>query len=100
MDGSLHLHCAIWFHSEFKSTKPDCFDIDGYHPNISAKAIQSKKAVLKYLCKEDVEPLEYNIDIKQEQQQREAHVKIIGKRLMKGETTLEEEVEKGEIALL
>lgn len=69
------------------------FDIQGYHPNISAKGIQSKAAVIKYLLKDDANPLQYNMDIKEEQSARANHTKIIGKRLIKRETTIVEEVD-------
>lgn len=99
MDETEHLHAAIWFETAYQSVNVKCFDIDGYHPNISDKGIKSRRAVLAYLTKEDIEPLEYNIDIKAEQQARQDKTKIIGKRLMTGESTLIEELDNGNIPL-
>lgn len=91
-DDNFHIHAAIWFEKNYQTRSPQCFDIrdgeDNYHPNISERPIRSKKAVLAYLTKDDVEPLEYNMSIKEEQQARANHTKIIGKRLIRRETTI------------
>ena len=56
-----------------------------YHPNIKDSQIKSKKRALTYCSKEDPDPLQYNIDIKEETAAREQHKRILGKRLISGE---------------
>lgn len=81
-DGNFHLHCAAWYAEPIRFTDPHHLDISGYHPNIRDKQIRSKKAVLKYISKEDADPLEFNINVQQELAMRTQHKRILGKRLM------------------
>ena len=79
----------------------DITDVDGttYHPNIKDKQIKNKQRALTYCSKEDPDPLCYNMDIKEETKARESHSKILTKRLIDGEATLNQLVEEGMIPL-
>lgn len=57
-------------------------DLNGHHPNIRGNKVQNKKAALAYCSKEDPNPLQFNMDIKEETAAREGKRKIIGKRLI------------------
>lgn len=57
-DGGLHIHAAIFFEKRFQPKVWDKFDdCAGQHGNY--QTMRSVKAVLAYLRKEDVSPLEY-----------------------------------------
>lgn len=50
-----HLHVYIKLNKVLKQTKTDIFDFKGFHPNI--QACKSVRNVLRYLQKEDKDPL-------------------------------------------
>lgn len=54
-----------------------------YHPNVSGDKIKSDKRALKYISKEDPEPLEWPAPfIKAETEAKEGHRKILTKRII------------------
>ena len=92
-DGNHHLHICAWYTHELAFTDAKYLDIEGYHPNIRDNRIKRKEKALNYVAKEDPEPLQYNMDIKEETKARESKKKILGKRILDGEplTTLVDE---------
>lgn len=66
MDGNYHLHVAAWFKEKIRTSDVRFMDFDGYHPNIRGCRVKNKAAALKYLQKEDADPLQYNMDILEE----------------------------------
>jgi len=50
-DGSYHLHAYAHFGRRLRCTGTDCFDLEGYHPNIQKP--RSAKAVAAYCAKDD-----------------------------------------------
>lgn len=70
-----------------------------FHPNIKDKQIKSKAKALGYCAKEDPEPLQYNMDIKEETKARESKKKIISLDLIHGKRKLTEAIETGDIAI-
>lgn len=97
-DGNLHLHCCAWYTQPLQFSKADHFDILGYHPNIKDSRVGNKKKAIHYCAKEDPSPLQFNMDIKAETAAREAHSKVLTKRILDG-APLHQLVEEGEIAL-
>lgn len=88
-DGHMHLHVAAWYKNRLEFKSPQRFDIQGYHPNIRHNQIQFKLKTLKYLNKEDAEPLQFNMDIQAETAARTGHKKLLGKRLLDGEDLID-----------
>ena len=97
-DGGLHLHICAWYTHDLNFNDAKYLDYEGFHPNIKEKRIQRKKAAIGYCAKEDPNPLQYNMDIKEEQEARKDHRKILSKRICDG-TPLQDLVEEGEITL-
>lgn len=64
-----------------------------YHPNIRGQQVKNRKAALTYCAKEDPEPFQYNMDLKQETEAREKHNKILSKDLILGKRTLTQMLE-------
>lgn len=54
-DGGYHLHCYFAFGRRRRFVGADCFDVDGYHPNVQKP--RSAKNVVAYCSKEDATPL-------------------------------------------
>lgn len=88
-DGGFHLHVCAWYKAplQFRGSRHLDIEWEGewYHPNVKDKQIKSKKRALEYCSKQDPEPLQYNMDIKEETKARENHKRILGKRLLDGE---------------
>ena len=74
-----------------------CAKCKTWHPNVSGDRIRSDKNALKYISKEDPEPLEWPSPfIKEETAAREGHRKILTKRIIENPgKTLEEYVDEG-----
>jgi hypothetical protein len=70
-----------------------------YHPNIKNKQIKNKNKALGYCAKEDPEPLQYNMDIKEETKARESKKKIISIDLVLGKRKLTDAIEAGDVSL-
>ena len=84
-DGGLHLHACAWYTHKLRFNDVRYLDLNGHHPNIKDCRIKRKDKALKYCAKEDPNPLQFNMDIKEETEARESHRKILGKRLLEGE---------------
>ena len=97
-DGGKHLHVCAWYTHELRFNKPDYLDYEGFHPNIKDERVKRKKAALEYCSKEDPNPLQYNMDIKEETAARTEHRKILSKRLIDG-VPLHELAEAGDVTL-
>lgn len=69
-----------------------------YYPNV--QGVNNRHAWLKYIAKEDQDPEEYNISVKQAIDAREHHKRVLGKRLLKGENLAELVQEEGNEHLL
>jgi len=54
-DGNYHLHAYIHFGRRRRWCSGDCFDVEGYHPNIQRP--RSAKHVVAYCAKDDDQPL-------------------------------------------
>lgn len=54
-DGAPHLHAYVHFGGRRRFCAADCFDVEGFHPNIQRP--RSAKHVVEYCGKEDREPL-------------------------------------------
>lgn len=70
-------------------TDPAYLDLTSFHPNICKDKIKSKKAALRYITKEDPNPLEYNMDVAQELKAMEAKRRILAKDLLDGKPLVE-----------
>lgn len=55
-DGNFHLHAYVHFGRRRRFTTADCFDVEGYHPNIQKP--RRVADVVAYCRKEDSQPLE------------------------------------------
>lgn len=90
-DGTKHIHAYIRYDKKRHVRQPTFFDLkkDGetYHGNY--QTARNTVAVAKY-CKKDGDYKEIgDIDVLQEQSQREGHRKILGKRLCQGESIVD-----------
>lgn len=54
-DGNPHLHAYVHFGGRRRFVGADCFDVEGYHPNIQKP--RSARNVIAYCAKADTEPL-------------------------------------------
>ncbi len=99
-DGNFHLHVCAWYTHNLKFYDCRYFDIEGYHPNIKDQGVKRKAKALAYCSKEDPEPLQFNMDIKEETRARECHKKILTKRILDDKEPLHKLVEDGEINLM
>ena len=103
-DGGLHLHVCAWYTHELRFTDSRYLDLPGdegatYHPNIKDTRIKRKKAALQYCSKEAPEPLQFNMDIKEEAAARQDHRKILTKRIIEG-APLHKLIDDGELNLI
>lgn len=102
-DGNHHLHVCAWYTKPLQFRGATHMDIEyqgkTYHPNVKNKQIGNKKKALQYCSKEDPEPLQYNMDIKEETKARESHRKLISQDLILGKRTLLEAMESGDVSL-
>lgn len=86
-DGSPHVHAYVRYSKKKDVRKPDYFDIGEYHGNY--QTAKSSIAVARY-CKKDGNYIEIgDIDILGEKAAREGHRKILGKRLIEGESIVD-----------
>lgn len=79
-EGGLHLHCLVKLHKKCESRNARFLDHGEYHPNIqSAKSIS---ASVKYLCKEDPDPLCFKIDLENLKKSVGGKTKIVSDSLI------------------
>ena len=91
-DGQSHLHAYVKYMKTMNIRNPAFFDIvyegETYHGNY--QTAKSAIASIKYVSKEDTEPLELgDMDYKQETSAKQSKSKILGKRLAAGESVAE-----------
>lgn len=97
-DGGKHLHVCAWYTHQLNFNDPRYLDYGKHHPNVKDDRIKRKKHALDYCSKEDPNPLQFNMDIKEETAARKDHRKLLSKRLCDGEP-LNKLVDEGEISL-
>lgn len=91
-DGNLHLHAYVKFADRITTRLPAFFDIEFEGKSYHGKYEPAKSAIasIKYISKEDKQPMELgSMDWKQEQEAKEAKKKVLGKRLIEGASLVE-----------
>lgn len=87
-DGNLHLHAYAKYVKDIDTKNPRYFDIEWEGKTYHGEYESAKCAIasIKYITKEDKEPLELaDMDYKQEVSAKLHHRKVLGKRLASGE---------------
>ena len=81
-DGSPHIHCYLYYGTQFTCKNERFFDIAGHHPNV--QSAKSLKAVQSYI-KKDGDFIQEGIDYKAELSSIQSHQAVLGKRFLDGE---------------
>ena len=78
-DGSPHIHCYLYYGTQFTCKNERFFDIAGHHPNV--QSAKSLKAVQSYI-KKDGDFIQEGIDYKAELSSIQSHQAVLGKRFL------------------
>lgn len=89
----LHLHVYVRLESHYRARgEHKTLKLGDHYPNVQATV--NKKAWLIYVTKEDKEPHEEGIEVRQFLQAKQDHRRVLHKRLVSEEITLQQAIEE------